>query len=444
MKLLNIALLTFRTAVRSRMAISLACVVLLIVFGLPAFLDSDMNPAEAVNVAMFYTLSAVEIVLCVAAVWSGAASFSQDIKNKTFHLIRVKPVALWQAWVGKWLGLVALFASVMLLGFAGMYIRIHMLPGEFPESAYVASRFISPDLPDPSVQVEKIVSVARNEKGEPLQGKELAAYRNAVIMQIPYMTDSISSGQKWNWRFHLSEKIAGNRPLGFRFKFDSDSVSREGIKAKCKVSSPGISDSVTFELSDFTSREIEIPLESGHFEGADVLDLQIVHSGEKGTGSIILQPRQGMFLMQPAALLPVNMLRAYVVAVSVVALVTALGLTLGAFFTLPVAVFCSVAIIATVLISNCTIMGQSDSHSDSAGDKSFIEKAELKFGDFITDSVIFISAPVYRSEPISDLSSFKYIDTADVVRAVGGNFIILPAVFALASALGLRRKELSE
>lgn len=445
MKVHSIASLTFKAAVRSRMAVSLAVVILLAVVFLPSFLDAEMNPAQAVNVALFYTLSAVEIILCVSAVWSGAASFSKDIENKTFHLLRVKPVALWQAWIGKWLGLVALFAVLMLMGFAGMYIRIHMLGnGAFPENASVASRFVSPDLPDPDLQIDMIVSGALDENGEPLKGKELAEYRKEVAMQIPYLSDSISSGQEWTWTFHLPRKVESGRRLGFRFKFDSDAMSREGIKAKCVVTSPETDKSVDFILSNFSSREIEIPFDSVPFEGADVLVLRISHIGEKGTGSIILQPRKGIFLMQPTASLIENMVRAYVIAFSVVAIVTALGLTFGAFFTLPVAVFCSVAFIVTVLISNCTVMGQDSSHDYNPGETPVWVRMELKLGDWISNAVVQISSPVYKLEPITKLSSFEHIEFSDVFRSVCCNLVIMPAFFALISSLGLRRKELGE
>lgn len=445
MKVLSIAFMTFKAAVRSRTAVSLAVVILLAVLGIPSVLDSDMNPAQAVNVALFYTLSAVEIILCIAAIWTGAASFSQDIKIKTFHLLRVKPVAAYQIWIGKWLGLVSLFALLLFFGFAGMFVRIHMLGnGDLPANASIASRLISPDLPDTDAQIETLVSLARDENGEPLKGKERAAYRREVAMQIPYLSDSISSGQEWNWTFHLPRKVEAGRPLGFRFKFDSDAMSREGIKARCTVTSPDTKKSVVFDLPDFTSREIEMPLESVNFEGAEVLELRISHIGEKGVGSIILQPRKGLFLMQPASSLTENMARAFIVSLSVIALVAALGLTLGAFFTLPVAVFCSVALIATVLISNCTIMGESGTHEHYSEDETVLERAELMLGDWIVDTVVFISSPVYRSEPMSKLSSFEYIENPDVARAFCGNFIVIPAVFALISSWVLRRKELGE
>lgn len=445
MKLLSIAFLTFRSAVRSRTALSLAVLILLSVLAIPSFLDSDMEASQSVSLALFYTLSAVEVFLCIAAVWIGAASFSQDIRKKTIHLLLVKPVALWQVWAGKWLGLVSLFGLLLLLGFGAMYARVRFFcGGGLPPGTEVSSRLVQPVLPDPREQAEFFISAAKDENGEPLKGKELAEYRREIEMRIPFLTDSIVPGEKWEWTFNLQEKVEGGKGLSFRFKFDSGAVSREGIGARCTVSSPGIAERVTFDLTDFSSRELVVPFSAAPFEGAERIDLEILHSGEKGAGAIIMQPRQGIHLLQPAASFAMNMLRSFFVVFTVVSLVTALGLTLGAVFTLPVAVFSAVALIVTVLIANSTILGQSVSHDHITIEESFIDGVKMKLGDMITDSVVALSAPVYRLSPLSRLSSFEYVGNTEVRDALLCNLLAMPAFFSLFSAFCLRRRELCE
>ena len=138
------------------------------------------------------------------------------------------------------------------------------------------------------------------------------------------------------------------------------------------------------------------------------------------------------------------MMRAYAVLLSLLALLLALGLTAGAFFTLPVAVFVTTCLIVSV-ISSAYVMTDPDLlNPEGIARMPILQRFQFKLAAGVTRTLATASAPALKPTPLQQLSSSEWIPSGEILQAVVGNVLVLPAILAMLSSLHLARKELSE
>src|SRR5580658_8249081 len=116
-RLLAIAWLTWKAAFRFRLFIVLAGMLLVSVVGLPMLIKDDGTARGFTQILLTYTLTAITALLGFSTLWLACGTLARDIEECQMQMVAVKPIARWQIWLGKWLGIVLLDAA--LLGVAG-------------------------------------------------------------------------------------------------------------------------------------------------------------------------------------------------------------------------------------------------------------------------------------------------------------------------------------
>src|SRR6187401_1398081 len=115
--LLAIAGLTWKAAFRFRLFLVIAVLLLASVVGLPLLIKDDGTARGFTQILLTYTLSVITALLGLCTLWLSCGTLARDIDENQMQLVSVKPIARWQIWVGKWLGIVTLDA--VLLAIAG-------------------------------------------------------------------------------------------------------------------------------------------------------------------------------------------------------------------------------------------------------------------------------------------------------------------------------------
>jgi len=440
---LAIARLTLREALRSRIVLLFGILLAAVAGGLPALLKGDGTPAGLVRMTLGYTLGTAFGLLVLATLWTGCALISGDIATRTLELTRVKPVAAWRLWLGKWLGLLLL--DLLLL--AGLYavtgLAVFHRMRQAPEATAVlrtARQQVKPDLPALAGQIEQVFA---REGGPALPAREQRDLRRRLRRELPFQPAALQRGQQWDWHFSLDAPPDPRRPLWLRFQFDTDAYTRAIVQAECRLTgSPG-GGHVDFVLDDFSTRRFERPLDAAAFAGDTRFTLSVRHTGEASSGPLMLQPRQGLDLLVPRIPLALNLLRAAAVHASLLALIAALGLALGALFSLPVAAFCATGLLLATMISVFV-----------AGDPDVVEEfREARRAPFrnlaatvaaeTTQALTGLAAPALAPTPLRQLASAEQIPTRDLYRSDVFNALLLPAGCCLLAAAALRRRELA-
>jgi ABC-type transport system involved in multi-copper enzyme maturation permease subunit len=100
--------LTWKSAFRYRLFWILTALLAAAVVGLPLMLKDDGTAKGLVQILLTYTLSATATLLGFATLWLSCGTLAKDVEECQMQMVAVKPIARWQIWLGKWLGLLSL------------------------------------------------------------------------------------------------------------------------------------------------------------------------------------------------------------------------------------------------------------------------------------------------------------------------------------------------
>ena len=116
-RILAIARLTWKSAFRYRLFWVMAALLVAAVVGLPLILKDDGTAEGLTQILLTYTLSAITVLLGMATLWLSCGTLARDVEDCQMQVVCAKPIARWQVWLGKLLGILAL--NAMLLALSG-------------------------------------------------------------------------------------------------------------------------------------------------------------------------------------------------------------------------------------------------------------------------------------------------------------------------------------
>src|SRR3954453_22882011 len=120
-QLLAIAGLTWKAAFRFRLFWVLAFLLLGSVIALPLLLKDDQTARGFIQLLLTYNLTVITTLLGLSTLWLACGTLARDIEDCQIQMVAVKPIARWQIWLGKWLGLLSLNAALLAISGAGVY-----------------------------------------------------------------------------------------------------------------------------------------------------------------------------------------------------------------------------------------------------------------------------------------------------------------------------------
>lgn len=425
--------LALREAVHSRLAAAAAILVAATI--LLVFRAADPGDTDGAHNFVFYSVVGCEIVLSLAALVAGAAAVSGEREGKTLKLVRVKPVAMWKFWLGRWLGLVAMFAALLAFSLFLIWLGAR----RDPESA-ICSMKVSPSFPSIQEEAEAMVRAAEQDGvDDPAQ---LAEIRREALARLPFASAALEADEEWRFPFHLEKPLDGSRPISLCVAFSSDSFSPVPLSVSCSLSDDsGTRSAAPFAITNITQRLMKIAIDPAPLGGAESLVLRLRHGGESSM-PLLMQPRQAVFLMVPECRSAFNFMRSFALFMPVIALLAALGLMLGSLFSLPVAIFCAAGIALSVLSA-----GYSASDPDIMEDQvqqgsSLVARIPQAFSIATVKALDFAARTATAPAPAEMLADGQFIPRVDISASALWNGCVIPLALMLVSAAVLERKEL--
>lgn len=428
------AWLAFREAVHSRIAAAaalLSAAIVAIVFRASGPLED-----EGAHNFLFYATAGCEAVLSLCALIAGSAPIAGEREGKTLKLVRVKPAAMWKFWLGRWLGLVAIFA--LLLAFALALIGAGAACGGGPG---LCSRKVAPFFPSIREEAEAIVQSAKD--GGTDDPSELAAIRREALQRLPFASAALGAGEEWSVRFRLGRPLEAAHPVALCLAFSSDSFSPVPLSVSGLIeNAAGTAATRTFAVTNITRRLMKIAIDPAPIAGEEALVMRLRHGGESQM-PLLMQPRQGIFLMVPECGSAFNFLRAFALFLPVLSLLAALGLALGSLFSLPVAVFCAAGLAVSVMSAGYTA-SDPDLLEDGPSGSSIVSRIPQTLSKITVDSLDFAARSAMAPAPAAMLAEARFIPSDEIVASVLWNGCAIPLVLMFISAAVLERKELSQ
>src|SRR3954467_1961742 len=124
--------LTWKAAFRFRLFIVILALLLGCVILLPILIKDDGTAEGFTQILITYTLSTVTGLLGLSTLWLSCGTLARDIEECQLQMLAVKPIARWQIWLGKWLGIMSLNAALLIIAGVSIYGLLQFRAGKLP------------------------------------------------------------------------------------------------------------------------------------------------------------------------------------------------------------------------------------------------------------------------------------------------------------------------
>src|SRR4026209_888175 len=103
-----VMVLTWKAELRFKLFLVVSVLLLGAVVALPLLLKDDGTARGFTQILLTYTLTTISALLGLSTLWLACGTLARDIEECQMQVVAVKPIARWQIWLGKWIGLMSL------------------------------------------------------------------------------------------------------------------------------------------------------------------------------------------------------------------------------------------------------------------------------------------------------------------------------------------------
>jgi hypothetical protein len=454
-QLLAIAGLTWKAAFRFRLFLVLAVLLLAAVVGLPLLIKDDGTARGFTQILLTYTLSAITGLLGLSTLWLACGTLARDIEECQMQMVAVKPVARWQIWLGKWVGLVTLNAALLAVAGGGVYLLLNWRAGKLPanEQAILKNEVLvaraSAKEGSYDAQIDQETEKALKERLEknPVDPADLPEVRKQIREQLKAELQVVQPGGGYRpWEIDLSsakEQLRG-RPLQLRVKFNAAAKSSSGtFDAWWVIGVPEKTPVVRLgpmSLAPDTFHEFEIPADL--FDENGILTIVFVN---RNPTALLFPLEDGMEVLYRQGGFGANFCRGLGIILCWMALLAALGLAAASFLTFPVAAFFSLAVLT---------LGLSSGTMSAAVESGTIASVDEETGGSVGSMLDVVVIPTFKGllrvihlvedfSPVEALSSGRMITWAELGQAVTKIVLVMGGLLALFGIIVFNRRELA-
>ena len=451
-----VAWLTWKAAFRFRLFIVVAVLLLLAVVGLPMLLKDDGTARGFTQILLTYTLTTITALLGLSTLWLACGTLARDIEECQMQMVASKPIARWQIWLGKWLGIMSLNAALLALAGGSVYGLLLYRATKLPEAeqhvlkneVLVARGSAKEASMAGDIEVETERQLQERVRNSPVSVADLPQVRNMIRERLKSEVQSVAPGMGRPWRIDLgyAKNYLVGRPLYLRLKFNSAEKSPSGtFGLLLQVGEPQKSKNLwatrePLSLAPDTFHEIEIPEDLFNNEGI----LTILAINPNNT-TLLFPLDEGMEVLYRESGFGLNYLRGLGIIFCWMALLATLGLAAASFLSFPVAAFCSLAVLMMGLSSGTLATAITD------GTVMGFDEESGKAGASVVDGV---AIPVFKLvltvinlakdfSPVEALSTGRSITWTELARAVVQIILVMGGIMAAVGIWAFTRRELA-
>ncbi|MGD0746120.1 MAG: ABC transporter permease, partial [Verrucomicrobiota bacterium] len=362
-KTLAIAWLTWKAAFRFRLFLVIAALLLVSVIGLPLLVKDDGTASGFTQILLTYTLSVITGLLGLSTLWLSCGTLARDIEECQMQVVATKPIARWQIWLGKWLGIMSLNAALLALSGACVYGLLFWRAARLPaaeqkvlrEQILVARGSAKPENYDAVIEAKTEQALQERLKSNPElnQSADLAEVRRQIHEQVKSQYQLVPPEYSREWRIDLgfARNYLQDKPLQLRVKFDTairmPSATYLALWQVGDPSTGNVKRLGPMSLAADTFHEFQIP--PNVFDSKGVLTVTFVNPND---ATLLFPLEDGMEVLYPEGGFALNFARGLGIIFCWMAFLAALGLAAASFLSFPVAAFSSLAVLVIGLSSS--------------------------------------------------------------------------------------------
>jgi len=376
-RIFAIAWLTWKAALRFKLFLVIAVLLILAVVGLPLVIEDDGTARGFTQIILTYTLSAITGLLGLSTLWLACGTLARDIEECQIQVVATKPIARWQIWLGKWLGIVTLNAVLLVISGGCVFGLLQWRAGKLPASEQkilreqvLVARGSAKEPNDPAAIEADTEQVLRERlKSSPVEKVDLPEVRRQIREQVKAELQLVPPSYQRTWLIDLgfAKNYLAGKPLQLRVKFNAAQKSPSGtFVAMWQVGVPQKTKfwrSEPMSLAPDTFHEFAIPPDLCDANGV----LTITFANPNST-ALLFPLDDGMEVLYPEGGFGLNFARGLGIIFCWMALLAALGLMAASFLSFPVATFFALAMLL-VALSSGTLAESVESGSVAAGNE---------------------------------------------------------------------------
>jgi hypothetical protein len=453
-RILAISWLTWKAALRFKLFLVIAVLLILAVVGLPLVIKDDGTAQGFTQIILTYTLSAITALLGLSTLWLSCGTLARDIEECQIQVVATKPIARWQIWIGKWIGIVSLNAVLLAISGACVYGLLQYRATKLPEAEQkilreqvLVARGSAKEPSNPAeIEADTEQVLQERLKSSPIEKVDLPEVRQQIREQVKAELQLVPPSYERVWKIDLgfAKNYLQGKPLQLRVKFNAAQKSESGTYvALWQVGVPQKTkfwQSEPMSLAPDTFHEFEIPPDL--FDENGLLTITFANPNQT---ALLFPLEDGMEVLYPEGGFGLNFARGLGIIFCWMALLSALGLMAASFLSFPVATFFSLAMLVVVLSSG-TLAESVSSGSVAAGNE---ETGQV--GHSVADVVLIpafkgvlaVISLVKNYSPIEALSSGRSITWGELGLAFAQIVLLVGGIFAVAGIIFFNRRELA-
>ena len=417
--LLAITWLTWKAAFRFRLFLVVAVLLLGSVVGLPLLIKDDGTARGFTQILLTYTLGTISALLGLSTLWLACGTLARDIEECTVQVVAIKPIARWQIWLGKWLGIMTLNAALLTLSGGSVYgllqWRATRLPADqqtiLRNEVLVSRGSAKPPDVDKEIQAETDRLLRDRLQKNPDTRANIPEARKQILEQVKAELQVVPPGYMHIWEVNLgmAKPLAPGQPVYLRVKFNAADKSPSGtFEGRWRVGVPRktpLWQSEVMSLAPDTFHEFEVP---PNCDEKGVLTVSFLNANDT---ALLFPLEDGLEVLYRQGGFGLNFVRGLGIIFCWMALLATLGLASASLLSFPVAAFFSLGVLTLALASG-TI-----SNAVSEGTLMGFNSETSQMGHSVIDVV---AIPVFRAvlEVINLAKNFSPIDSLSTGRSV--------------------------
>ncbi len=446
-----IAKLTWKAAFRFRLFWVLAVLLLGSVIGLPLILKSDQTARGFVQLVLTYNLSVITMLLGLATLWLSCGTLARDIEDCQMQMIAVKPIARWQIWLGKWLGIVLLDAALLALTGGSVYLLLQWRASRLPadqqailhHEIFVARGALKEPMPDIDKYVDAVFQKRIQETEVPpdqypLLRKQLTEQVKAGFQIVPPGFQRV-----WTLPLGLRKNSLHNDPLYLRANFHVAQTNESGLyQGEWQIGVPGKTQVVVDRQSMSANTFHEFAIPPNLFDENGVLTVSFIN---RNPTALLFPLEDGFEVLYREGGFALNFARGLMIILFWMALLAALGLASASLLSFPVAAFFSLSLLVVSLstgtlstvVEEGTVVGADHETGVSGG--SWVDVIMVPFFKVLLRIVNLVRV----FSPVDALSTGRSITWGTLGIAFAQVVLLLGGIFAVVGIIIFTRRELA-
>ena len=447
--------LTWKAAFRFRLFIVITVLLLATVVGLPLLIKDDGTARGFTQILLTYTLSSITGLLGLSTLWLACGTLARDIEECQMQMVAVKPIARWQIWLGKWLGLMSLNAALLAISGLSVFLILQWRATQLPpveqrilrNEVLVARASARPPTMEKQIELETENQLrAALEKNSHLTPAEVAQLRQQIREGLKAYVQNVPPGYEQSWKIDLgfAKNFLQDQPLYLRVKFNTSVKSASGtFPVLWLVGVPKETQLWRTEepmsLAPDTFHEFVVP--PNLFDKEGILTVTVVNPNNT---ALLFTMEDGIEVLYRDGGFALNFARGIGIIFCWMALLAALGLAAASFLSFPVAAFVSLAMLLVVfstgtlkaVVSEGTIMSYNQETGTRGSPLDIVAVPIFK----VILSVINLAKDF---SPIDQLSAGRSITWVELARAVVQIILVLGGILAAFGIWAFTRRELA-